>query len=210
MAGGGCDFGPTGLWPCTVSPGLHAYASRPPHPLHSPSLYTTFVDGYGLNGPAKARACPKPATGDACARASASADPGGYCPAEQPAWSAFREPSFGHGVMEIMSPTQARWTWHRNQDGVKTAADDVVIERDPACVGDPGHVQRYAASTVVEDLAQHFMPPPVDGFAPKLRAEAEAMQRGAAGAAIGVGTASVVAPAKGPPAAAGGRRLQGL
>ena len=43
-----------------------------------------------------------------------------------------------------------------------------------------------------------------------VRAEAEAMQRGAAGAAIGVGTASVVAPAKGPPAAAGGRRLQGL
>ena len=51
---------------------------------------------------------------------------------ETPAWSAFREASFGHGLLDIRNATSARWTWYRNDDGDKQAGDDVWIER---CAG---------------------------------------------------------------------------
>jgi hypothetical protein len=44
---------------------------------------------------------------------------------DQPAWSAFREASFGHGQLEIINSTHAHWAWHRNQDAVKVTGDDV-------------------------------------------------------------------------------------
>lgn len=31
----------------------------------------------------------------------------------QPAWSAFREPSFGHGELQFLSETTAVWKWFR-------------------------------------------------------------------------------------------------
>lgn len=39
-------------------------------------------------------------------------NPGGYCYAEQPAWSAYREPSFGHGTLDIVNSTTALWYAH--------------------------------------------------------------------------------------------------
>ncbi|KAK9802731.1 hypothetical protein WJX73_003992 [Symbiochloris irregularis] len=47
----------------------------------------------------------------------------GFCPPAnyQPSASAFREPSFGHGVLEILSDTEAYWAWHRNQQGDKSS-----------------------------------------------------------------------------------------
>eukprot|EP00891_Asterochloris_glomerata_P009395 jgi/Astpho2/9395/Aster-01660 len=60
--------------------------------------------------------------------------PQGYCFKEQPTWSQVREPSFGHGTLDILNATTAHWQWHRNQDGVAIAADDVFIMQDPtAC-----------------------------------------------------------------------------
>lgn len=45
-----------------------------------------------------------------------------------------REPSFGMGVLDVKSPTEAEWTWHRNQDGVAVAQDIATFTRgDPAC-----------------------------------------------------------------------------
>ena len=40
-----------------------------------------------------------------------------------PVWSAFREGSYGHGVLDIRNATHAYWTWHRNDDGEKMARD---------------------------------------------------------------------------------------
>jgi hypothetical protein len=55
---------------------------------------------------------------------------GAFCPSTQPAWSAFREPSFGFGVLEVESASRATWRWHTNQgDPTGVAADEVVIER---------------------------------------------------------------------------------
>ncbi|KAK9839253.1 hypothetical protein WJX81_004396 [Elliptochloris bilobata] len=61
---------------------------------------------------------------------------GHFCPSEQPSWSAYREPSFGMGVLEVKSATEAEWTWHRNQDGAAVVRDRVTFTRgDPACAG---------------------------------------------------------------------------
>lgn len=36
-------------------------------------------------------------------------NPAGYCYKEQPQWSAYREPSFGHGTLDIVNSTTALW-----------------------------------------------------------------------------------------------------
>ncbi|XP_015698217.2 probable purple acid phosphatase 20 [Oryza brachyantha] len=54
----------------------------------------------------------------------------------QPAASAFREASFGHGRLEVVNATHARWTWHRNDDDEAVVADEVWITSlasNPAC-----------------------------------------------------------------------------
>nr|CAB3459394.1 unnamed protein product [Digitaria exilis] len=54
----------------------------------------------------------------------------------QPAMSAFREASFGHGRLEVVNATHALWTWHRNDDDVAVVADQVWItslRANPAC-----------------------------------------------------------------------------
>ncbi|WCJ43520.1 Purple acid phosphatase [Euphorbia peplus] len=45
----------------------------------------------------------------------------------QPDYSAFREASFGHAVLEIKNRTHAYYTWHRNDDGLPVAADSLWI-----------------------------------------------------------------------------------
>jgi len=45
----------------------------------------------------------------------------------QPSYSAFREASFGHGLLDIKNRTTAVWTWHRNQDGEAVSADSQII-----------------------------------------------------------------------------------
>ncbi|KAJ1264754.1 hypothetical protein BS78_08G025700 [Paspalum vaginatum] len=54
----------------------------------------------------------------------------------QPAISAFREASFGHGRLEVVNATHALWTWHRNDDDDPVVADQVWITSlaaNPAC-----------------------------------------------------------------------------
>lgn len=51
----------------------------------------------------------------------------------QPQWSAIRDPSYGHAVLDFINATHAVYHWHRNQDGVHEIADEAVLERDPAC-----------------------------------------------------------------------------
>ena len=52
---------------------------------------------------------------------------------EQPEWSAYREPSYGAGVLDLVNATHAQLTWHRNQDGIGEVGDSVVLQRDPEC-----------------------------------------------------------------------------
>ncbi|KAH0656238.1 hypothetical protein KY285_031120 [Solanum tuberosum] len=45
----------------------------------------------------------------------------------QPSYSAYREASFGHAILEIKNRTHAYYTWHRNQDSERVAADSLWI-----------------------------------------------------------------------------------
>ena len=36
-----------------------------------------------------------------------------------------REASYGHGVLDLMNATHARWQWHRNQDSEPVVSDEV-------------------------------------------------------------------------------------
>ena len=41
-------------------------------------------------------------------------------------WSAFREASFGHGLMDFLNDTTAVWNWQRNQDPIAAVNSDKV------------------------------------------------------------------------------------
>ncbi|GLT55297.1 hypothetical protein SLA2020_284340 [Shorea laevis] len=44
-----------------------------------------------------------------------------------PSYSTYREPSFGHAVLEIKNRTHAYYTWHRNQDNNAVVADNFCL-----------------------------------------------------------------------------------
>ena len=52
----------------------------------------------------------------------------------QPAWSAYREASFGHGILSVLNGTHASWAWHRDQDGERVISDSVVVVRSASCL----------------------------------------------------------------------------
>ncbi|KAL5702558.1 Purple acid phosphatase 23 [Ranunculus cassubicifolius] len=64
---------------------------------------------------------------------SAGPGRGSFCWDKQPEWSAYRESSFGHGILEVVNSTYALWTWHRNQDMYKKhhLGDQIYIVRQP-------------------------------------------------------------------------------
>ncbi|CAL1412032.1 unnamed protein product [Linum trigynum] len=82
--------------------------------------------------------CPEPSTtpdeymGGFCA-ANFTTGPaaGNFCWDRQPDFSAFRESSFGHGILEVKNETWALWKWHRNQDAVSQVGDQIYIVRQP-------------------------------------------------------------------------------
>ncbi|GAB4841344.1 Purple acid phosphatase 15 [Ancistrocladus abbreviatus] len=82
--------------------------------------------------------CPEPWTtpdryiGGFCAgNFTAGPAAGKFCWDRQPEYSAFRESSFGHGILEVKNETWALWTWYRNQDSAKVAGDQIYIVRQP-------------------------------------------------------------------------------
>ncbi|CAM6035913.1 unnamed protein product [Sphagnum compactum] len=57
---------------------------------------------------------------------------GQFCWDRQPDWSAFRDSSFGHGIIEVVNSTHLLWTWHHNQDAYdQVVGDQVYIVRQP-------------------------------------------------------------------------------
>ncbi|XVF65208.1 hypothetical protein PTKIN_Ptkin09bG0228800 [Pterospermum kingtungense] len=57
---------------------------------------------------------------------------GKYCWDKQADYSAYRESSFGHGILEAKNETHALWTWYRNQDAYGSAGSDIIyIVRQP-------------------------------------------------------------------------------
>ncbi|XP_039067613.1 purple acid phosphatase 15-like isoform X1 [Hibiscus syriacus] len=56
---------------------------------------------------------------------------GNFCWNEQPEYSAYRESSFGYGILEVKNQTHALWIWYRNQDRYSFGADVIYIVRQP-------------------------------------------------------------------------------
>ncbi|KAI8574279.1 hypothetical protein RHMOL_Rhmol01G0342000 [Rhododendron molle] len=82
--------------------------------------------------------CPEPSTtpdpymGGFCATNFTTGPAAGkFCWDRQPDYSAFRESSFGHGILEVKNETWALWTWYRNQDSQSKAGDQIYIVRQP-------------------------------------------------------------------------------
>ncbi|PWA96614.1 purple acid phosphatase 15 [Artemisia annua] len=82
--------------------------------------------------------CPEPSTtpdsfmGGFCAYNFTSGPAkGNFCWDRQPEYSAYRESSFGHGILEVKNETHALWTWHRNQDMYNEVGDQIYIVREP-------------------------------------------------------------------------------
>ncbi|KAE7998001.1 hypothetical protein FH972_002581 [Carpinus fangiana] len=82
--------------------------------------------------------CPDPLTtpdqyiGGFCATNFTSGPAAGkFCWDRQPEYSALRESSFGHGILEVKNETWALWTWHRNQDSYSKVGDQIYIVRQP-------------------------------------------------------------------------------
>ena len=46
---------------------------------------------------------------------------------KRPSWSAYREASFGHGILKVVNSTHLKWEWHRDQDGERTVSDETWI-----------------------------------------------------------------------------------
>jgi hypothetical protein len=73
----------------------------------------------------------------------------------QPEWSAFREASYGHGILEVMNSTHATWEWHRNQDDGFSVGDSVDIVRAENCHDFPGTAQLRLSHTLARAGSQH-------------------------------------------------------
>ena len=90
----------------------------------------TFADSGGSNCPAPNATVPKYQPGGFCPILPYN---GNFCASSQPAWSAFREPTYGHGVLTFMNSTTALWQWNRNIDSEAVIGDSVYIIRQMTC-----------------------------------------------------------------------------
>lgn len=73
-----------------------------------------------------------------------------------PKWSAFREPSFGMGLLHVENSTHAIWQWHRNQDGDIVVADSIDIVRVLQWDG-PGRGVLASDSHTLVSMLRHGM-----------------------------------------------------
>ena len=58
---------------------------------------------------------------------------GQFCPTGQPAWSAFRQPAFGHATLDFLNATHAFYRFNRNIDAESVVADSFYLVRDLSC-----------------------------------------------------------------------------
>ena len=73
---------------------------------------------------------------------------------QQPSWSAYREPAFGHASMQIHNATHAHWEWHKNSEQESTVSDDVWL------------VRQASLDTPYRHGLAHLYGREFDGFAP--------------------------------------------
>ncbi|KAF5752492.1 purple acid phosphatase superfamily protein [Tripterygium wilfordii] len=78
--------------------------------------------------------CPEPSTnfGGSCSfNFTSGPATGKFCWDRQPEYSAYRESSFGLGILEVKNSTHALWSWHRNKDYYNIESDIIYMVRQP-------------------------------------------------------------------------------
>ncbi|KAJ8755353.1 hypothetical protein K2173_019151 [Erythroxylum novogranatense] len=105
-------------------------------------VYITIGTGGSKEGLATAHAddpsnCPEPSStsdesicGFYASNFTSGPAAGMFCWDRQPEYSAYRESSFGHGMLEVKNETHALWSFHRNQDDYDIAADIIYIVKE--------------------------------------------------------------------------------
>lgn len=58
---------------------------------------------------------------------------GSFCPTAQPAYSAQRSMTYGHGELTLLNATHAEWKYYSVLDAPGQPADSVTLQRNPAC-----------------------------------------------------------------------------
>lgn len=53
----------------------------------------------------------------------------------QPAWSAYRQASYGFGELYAANATHMHWSWHQNLDLVPTVADEFTLVKEEGVRG---------------------------------------------------------------------------
>nr|XP_010929806.1 purple acid phosphatase 15 isoform X1 [Elaeis guineensis] len=127
-------------------------------------LYITVGDGGNRENVTTRHAddpghCPEPLSthdkhlGGFCATNFTSGPAAGkFCWDRQPEYSAYRESSFGHGILEVMNETHALWTWHRNQDLYNSTGDAIYVVRQPdKCSVQPMVTKPHKTQTLISD-----------------------------------------------------------
>jgi hypothetical protein len=57
----------------------------------------------------------------------------------QPAWSAFRQASYGHGELLVLNETHTLWQWHQNKDLAPVVSDELwIVKGDVMETNRPG------------------------------------------------------------------------
>ncbi|KAK4388037.1 Purple acid phosphatase 23 [Sesamum angolense] len=88
---------------------------------------------------------------------------GKFCWDRQPEWSAYRESSFGHGILEVVNSTYALWTWHRNQDMYQehSHGDQIYIIRQPDLCSISSKVNKAMPGPPTSSVATAFSDRPL-------------------------------------------------
>ena len=123
----------------------------------------------------------------------------------QPDWSAYREASFGHGILSILNATHASWTWHRDQDDERVVA--TAVDNDGASLKFASARLRGDATFVAQHGGRFGRPQRVIAGAGRVLEEAAPPLRGAAHLSDGFGRALAAADAAAPAGGVAGRDL---
>ncbi|KAH6834778.1 purple acid phosphatase 15 [Perilla frutescens var. hirtella] len=160
--------------------------------------------------------CPEPSStpdefmGGFCAHNFTSGPAAGkFCWDRQPEYSAYREASFGHGILEVKNETHALWSWHRNQDMYNEVGDQIYIVRQPEkCPVQPKMIKKQSNKVIGNKTVccSKFLEPlgrgesgitgPVPGVSPPPPPYRGVVPDGGSGGVIALG---VVVPAVVPP-----------
>ena len=83
----------------------------------------------------------------------------------QPAWSLYRQASYGFGELRVLNATSMTWKWHQNQDLQNTIADQHTFTKDAYSTVAPSNGKQMlrTASITTASATTTVYPKPVTG-----------------------------------------------